>query len=211
MPPPAIDAKPPFAVVWWAGVVVTLRPIFEIRPMPPTAISTLYTDQASIGDVLSTDGVDMRVDDDGTGMVSSTEDDRIDRAINWATARINRRLQPLYDAADLVLSWTVWNWASVFGAWWLSTRRGNIPAAGIQMQYDLAVEELDAVAAGLQVLEDISLRNDLAPTLSNVRLDSRYPQTQLRVQRKLSRGPNVQRVDRARDYTGDMIYEPPVY
>jgi hypothetical protein len=54
------------------------------------------------------------------------------------------------------------------------------------------------------------MRSDLAPTLSSVRLDSRYPHRQLRVQRKLSRGP-APTSDPAKDHRESITPEFPLY
>lgn len=87
------------------------------------------------------------------------------------TAKVNRYLQQMYDSADLALSWSVYNWATVLACQWLCSRRGNPIPSSLVMLLRETLDDLEMVRSGDMVIEDIALRNTLAPCWSNVRLD----------------------------------------
>lgn len=175
--------------------------------MPPPAPSTLYTDRASIADVLSTNGVNLRLDDDADGSVSTPESVRADEAAAVGTGTVNRFCQLRYTPTQLVTSWSVWDWATLCAAVWLCRRRGNPVPKSLLQERDEALEEMREVQSGTITLEDIAERVTDAPAWSNSTLDPRYRTQQARIQRRRSeRTPRQQRV--AADYFDDLVVEP---
>lgn len=153
----------------------------------PAALSTLYTSQAAVEDLLSSEGVSLRLDDDQSGAVAAGELDRLTtHAVNYATAEVNMRVGGRYAPAQLAESWVVYEWATVIAARWLCARRANPVPTTIQDAFDKALEDMLLVQERKLSLNDIAERAAPQPTLSNMTLDSRYRVKQLRVQRPLS-------------------------
>lgn len=152
----------------------------------PTALSTLYTDTDSIEGLLSQIGRDSRVDDNYTNNIDAREDNFITWACNWATARVNTFCSNRYEPATLATSWTVWGWATICACWWLCGRRGNPVPDSIIALYEEAMMEMKMVAAGQLNIDDLAMRNALAPVWDNMRMDQRYIVRKMRIIRPLS-------------------------
>lgn len=177
--------------------------------MPPAALTTVYTSRADVEDLLSVIAVNLRVDDNASGIITSDEEARVTRSTYVGTAFVNRYCIQRYEEAQLATSWSVWHWATVRAAFWLCCRRGNpIPGSLAQLMKE-TVDELKEVAARRMPVDDLGDRNIMQAAWSNVRLDGRYSVRQLRFQRALSdRTPRLLPSDKI-DYLGDLITEPP--
>lgn len=175
--------------------------------MPPPAPAILYTDRDSINDVLSENGVNLRLDDNANGVVDTGEAPRADEASAVGTGTVNRFCQMRYSPAQLANSWSVWDWATLIAAVWLCRRRGNPVPKSLLQARDEAIEEMREVQAGTITLEDIATRMSDAPAWSNSTLDPRYRTQQIRVQRRRSeRTPRD--VPVSPDYFDDVVVEP---
>lgn len=153
----------------------------------PAQLEYLYTDQAEINDLLSENGVNLRLDDDDDAAVDADELVRITpRIVNKATARCNLYLLERYDANQLADSWMVHHWATVIGAYMVCQRRGNVIPESLQQEYDQCIEEMQAVKDGDMSLGDVPQRESDQPTFSNVTIDDRYRVRRVRVQRPIS-------------------------
>ena len=173
----------------------------------PTALSTLYCDQTDLESLFSTEGVELRLDDNGDGSVSAAELLRLTtQARNYATARVNMYCLTRYAVADLATSWVVNEWATYLACHWLSRRRGN-PGL-FKDEAKQVMEELKAVKGGQLDLADLAERNPGWPTWSNARVDISYPQKRIRVQRPISEQSPTQGMTRNRDIAGDYFVEP---
>lgn len=175
--------------------------------MPPSSPTTPLTDGDSIRSALSSAGVTLRLDDDASGTVDATEDDRLDQAVGVGTATVTRYTQTRYDTTDLTNSWTVWDWATTLAAVWLCRRCGNaVPKSLLRAQEDI-MEDLRSVQAGQLLIEDVAKRTTDAPGFSSVIVDPFYRGKKIRVQRR--QGDGVRRERRpAIDHYDDRIVEP---
>lgn len=174
--------------------------------MPPSLPSNVYTSQAWIQDLLSADGVSLRLDDDGDGSVSSDEWDRLTtRAVGLATERVNGYCSGRYNASDLVNSWQAWDAATVIAARWLCARRGNPVPDGINALYEEIVHWLEQVRAGQVFLGDVAPRDEGYFGWSNIELDQRYWLKKLRVIKPISQADGAPSQIRSR--WGDSFTE----
>ena len=174
----------------------------------PTALATLYVTQSDMEALFSTEGVELRLDDDGSGTVSAPELLRLTtQALNYATARCNMFLLGRYEPADLATSWVVNEWATYIACHWLSARRGNPTLFGAQVEE--VKKELAQVKAGQLNLEELGSRNPSWPTWSNTRVDStNYRLRKIRVERPISEEEPTSGKPQNRDIWADVIFEP---
>lgn len=137
-----------------------------------------------------------------------TEAQYLTNCLSVGTARVNRYCQTNYDPVDLANSWSVWQWATICGAYWLCARRNNAVSASLQALYQEALDDMWAVKSGNLPIEDIGYRNTLSPVWSNVRLDGHYAVRQLRVERPLSERTPAQ-FPQNLDWLSEWLVEPP--
>lgn len=177
--------------------------------MAPANLALTYCTQDDLDALLSPQGVTARLDDDDSGQIDGLEIAWLNRAIQWATARVNMYCAGRYATADLVNSWIVNNWAVVLACHWLSCRRGNPPPSSMEGLYDETMEDLKAVKSGEVDLPDIGLRTSAWPSWSNVRVDCLYTLRKIRVERVqgMSESPNAG-FPRNTDWPGEFIVEP---
>jgi hypothetical protein len=155
----------------------------------PAALSYTYCTATDVETLLSDEGVDLRLDDDGAGTVSPTELARLEtQGINYAASRVNFFCMPRYDAVNLASSWLVNEWATIIATRWLCTRRGNPCPKSIQEMYDEAVKDMSWVRAGTFQIPDIAARGIDWPAWSNVTVRPEYTYRKIRVQRPMSEG-----------------------
>jgi hypothetical protein len=151
---------------------------------PPTFLAPAlpYCDESDIQDVLSTIGETGRLDDNDDGTIDPTEQGRVQKAIFYATARVNFYCASRYATADLATCWTINNYATVLACVWLSRRRGNPPPAGLLDLEEEVLTDLKEIRSGDAQLPEIGLRTAAWPAWSNVRIDSLYSLRKVRVQ-----------------------------
>ncbi len=128
----------------------------------------------------------------------------IEIAPNWGTAKVLRMTQTLYDAADLVNSWSVWFWATVIGAHWFCARRGNPVPGSINNYYLETMDELAMVQSQEMIIEGTAYRNDTQATWSALRVDRRWSVKQLRVEATIS-GRTAPQFPRKWDLSSQVI------
>lgn len=172
----------------------------------PTALEYLYTTRADIDALLSSDGVDLRLDDNAGGSVSATELAYLTtQGINYATDRVNNYLMGRYAPVNLYASWTVADWTTILAARWLCSRRGNDVPKSLERMYKETVEEMEEVRTGAMALAAIEEYVINAPAWSNVRVTPHSRMKRLRVERPLSErtAPGFSR--RNVDYYADVL------
>lgn len=153
----------------------------------PTALAYTYCSEADIQALLSSDGMIGRVDDDNDGTVDATPEQLyLDKAISWATSRINFYCLPLYTAASLADSWVVNEWCVILACHWLSSRRGNPPPGSFKDLAEQAIKDLELVAAGRFQVPEAGYREAAWPAWSNIRVDILYSLRKVRVERPIS-------------------------
>lgn len=153
----------------------------------PTALAYLCTSADEITDLLSSEGVEVRLDDDDDDFVNGAESARLSTGIiNYATSRVNLFLGERYTPADLVTSWQVHDWATIIGAVKLCRRRGNPVPKTLLRDYNAATEEMQMVRDHDLSLSDIGEIESSQPSMSNMTMDRRYRARPLRKQKALS-------------------------
>ena len=154
--------------------------------MAPAALTYTYCTEEDLQALLSETGTTARVDDNGDNAQSATEAGYLDKAISWATDKLNFYLLSRYAADKLATSWVVNQWAVIFAARWLSQRQGNPPPGTINELYAEAIEDLKLVHSGAYEIPGIGTREVLWPVWSNVRVDTLYVLRKIRVERPIS-------------------------
>lgn len=153
----------------------------------PTELTYLYTSYDEVCDLASSNGVQLRLDDDQSGTLTNAETERLSiQGVNKATAKCNLYLLERYTAIQLKESWQVHEWATTYAAVWLCRRRFNSVPKSLMDAWADALEEMQAVHDREMSLGDIAETESDQPTLSNMTLDGRYHLKQQRVQRPIS-------------------------
>ncbi len=127
-----------------------------------------YCEIADVQNILSSEGVQLSVDD----TPPTAYGDAIARASNRVDFFLFRRYEP----SELAKSDLVKDWAAVFAAYYLRTRRGNPIPQGLAALLGDALEDLKQVQAGQNEIPGIVMRRSHAPALSKMRATMRpYP------------------------------------
>ena len=152
-----------------------------------------YTTAELIRDEMSDAGVDLRLDDDDKGYVTSTETSglvtagdelRLRRIISWSTGIVNTYLTKRYDASELQLSWVVCYWATIAACWRLCKRRMN--PNPFQAEWEEIQEKMMDVQTGRMDISEIGERFASIPCVDNFRIDARYHTKMVRLQKSIS-------------------------
>lgn len=167
--------------------------------MTLAAQAHLYCTQIDVEDLISALGVQLRLDDDGSGTVDEDEQRRMTRALNWATAKVKFYALTHYADADLATSHLVNDWATILAAHWLcSTRLNPVPDSIQGLAFGRGgndrgvMGDLEDVRAKRAQIPDIGYRNVDWPAWGNVFVDARYRVRQIRVQRPISESTPTQ-------------------
>ena len=175
--------------------------------MPLSPLEYLYCTPSNLDAILSPEGVNLRLDDDGAGTVSDDELDHMTyEAINQATAEVNLYCLPRYDASAIATSWNANRWTLAIAAAWLCTRRGNGVPKSIQAMCDRAYKQMELILEGKMPL-DVGSRNPDWPAWSNVIVRPEYQQSKIRVQRSISEQTPVTQYKRKKDWASEYDAE----
>ncbi len=143
------------------------------------AAAPLYTSREEIEDIWSTLGVDLRLDDDDDGTVSTIEETYLERCMEEATDEINGYLAGTYEVSVMVDVRRIRRFASYLASEILSRRRGN---PGVFCDDAESIREtLEALRDGQQILPDVPKRDQMLPMVSNYTIDRRHVGEKLRV------------------------------
>ncbi len=179
-------------------------------------LETVYCTFADMADLISQEGVDLRLDDDDDGVVTGGSSDTATtgerllqrKAVNWATSQVNDRCLGRYDAAGLSTSWTVNDWCTVLACWRVCRRRAN------PNPFQAEKERVDREMLELQNLQrhlgDIGMRESMAPGVDNFRIDARFMTKQQRVIGSLSDKTPVSGRKQSKDIIDSFIQDPNV-
>lgn len=107
-------------------------------------------------------------------------------ATRKGTSRVKLYCNARYDDAQLALSGTVCDWATICAAKFLCTRRAQGCPRSIQADYEELLEEMRMVQTGQLQIEDIGTRGADWPTISNVIVNPAYDGMRARVQPYIS-------------------------
>lgn len=126
-----------------------------------TIAANIYCAPNDIVDLLSTPGVNQRVDD----VPPTTLGGAAAKAGNQIDKFCYQRYEPTYLAqSDLVK-----DWAATIAAFYLCCRRGNGPPKGIAILYEAALADLAEIKKGIDSIPGIPLRRGYAPVMSVMR------------------------------------------
>jgi hypothetical protein len=123
--------------------------------------------------------------DDGVNLATAA---RLVRATERGTTECKLWLCGRYDDDVLVLANSVNWWATVIGARWLATRRGQSAPKGIADEYEETMDRLQMVHAGQLQIEDIGTRTPSWPFISNQTVDQAQRVAKVRVEPQISEG-----------------------
>lgn len=98
------------------------------------------------------------------------------------TSRVKLYCNARYDDAQLALSGSVCDWATVITSRFLCMRRAQGVPKSIQAQYEEYMDDLRMVQTGQLQIEDIGTRGADWPTISNVIVNPAYDGMRARVQ-----------------------------
>jgi len=182
--------------------------------VPLAAQANLYCTDDDIRGLMSALGLDARLDDDDSKDVDTGESAFLLQARNYATAKCKLYGQPHYNDEELASSWLVNEWAVLWAAEWVCSRRMNeVPAPVLRLLYGGegegkgALGDMKDVRAGVARLPDVGRRNVDWPFWSNVTVDPRYRVKQIRVQRPVSE-KTVPQYPQNVDRVADALLEP---
>ncbi len=117
---------------------------------------------------------------------------RLVEACRYGTSEVMLWCCARYDPTQLVLSYNVKRWATASGSKWLTSRRGQKPPASIMTEYEEAKEAMRLVQTGMLQIDSAGTRTSGWPWISNMTVDHRYVNAQVRVQENISEGTPTQ-------------------
>ncbi len=102
------------------------------------------------------------------------------------TSKVKLYCNARYDDDQLVLSGSVCDWATLYGAKWICERRAQPCPKSILRNWEEALEEMKMVHLGQLSIEDIGTRDVDWPSIVNIRVNPAYNGMQARVQPNIS-------------------------
>lgn len=142
----------------------------------------MYCTITDVESYLSPCGVESFADHDNDGVADVGV---VEECIIEAGAEIDLYAQQRYAAESLATSTLIKSWCIRLASYFLCLRRGNPPPESLQREFERLTNPRDGLLVqlgkGLLQLPGVSLRNDLRPSMSNVRIDRRYRDSTVRV------------------------------
>ena len=158
----------------------------------------LYSSRQEVASIFSSVGVDLRLDDNDDGLVSTgaggtqNEEQWLTDAIEEATDDINLLLCHFYSVEDLASSRWLRRRASYLAAHHLSERRGN--AKQFCEKVEGIMKTLKRIRNGHEIVPGLKYSVDAQPAMSNLVVDRRF-RNQLRVDTESQVGSPTQNQD----------------
>jgi phage gp36-like protein len=140
--------------------------------------SPAYCEEADVRRLFSVYGVVAFADHDEDGQ---SDAEVVNDCINQACEEINLYAQQWYTPALLATSTLVNRWCTQLSLYFLCLRRGNQPPQSVADEFARIMARLEMIATGALKLPGIALRDDMRPSMSNLRVDRRYPTSRIRV------------------------------
>ena len=136
------------------------------------------------------------VDDDGDSAISESEAAIITRAIERAANRLNAAIGMRYPLAALVANEWCRDCNALLAAYLLATRRGAAAPDQLQEQYEAFIADLEDIVALRKCVPQVPVLTELAPTVTNFRVDPQQSAATIRRVAETSTGnspaPSVQ-------------------
>jgi phage gp36-like protein len=147
-----------------------------------TLISPVYCTEADMNRYMSAQGIIDAADHDDD---NTADTGVVDDTINQATEEIDLFARQRYTQTNLSSSTLINRWATVMACRLLFMRRGNPPPESLELEYHRIADPetglLVKLSKGLLQLPGVALRDDMRPTMSNLRVDRRYRDSTIRV------------------------------
>lgn len=163
--------------------------------------------------VLSNQGVLYSIDDDRTGERSTVSVQFITDAIERSSVKIRAFLSQWYDLGTLAgNTWLKWACAT-FTAVNLMRRRGDTAPDGLMAEYQeyadflVKVNDNEAIIPSDNGTDAQLLTQNAGVTMSNLRIDHRYPYSQIRAIARTSVGDQRSKLVRNMDYPSTIFLE----
>lgn len=135
-----------------------------------------FTTEAEMEKLFSTAGLDLRVDEDGTG---SSKTAIVNQAIAWASSTIEAYTARFYESSNILSNQWIRSHATVLACYYFSQRRGN-PSL-FQRLADIAREDLTKLAKSEILIPGAVPISANQPALSNYNVDCWYGPTKAKV------------------------------
>ena len=152
----------------------------------PSAPANVYTDRAGVEMILGSCGVNLRINDSETTVVSTSEELYLTHATYIASQEIDMYISNKYDPSVMSESWLIYNWASVMAAYRVTLRRCGSPPASLQWEYEQVMDKLSQVANGQLQIAGLASLATPGIAMSNMRMDPRFGYKQMRVEGQIS-------------------------
>lgn len=152
----------------------------------PLAPTYTYTDRQGVEWILGVCGVNAKVNDSGTTVVTTDEENYLTYSIYVASQTIDMYLLNRYSADVLAGSWVIRNWASIIAAYRVSLRRCNAPPTSLQYEYEQTMESLTKISVGQLMIGNLPSLATPGIAMSNLRMDPRFTGRQMRVETPIS-------------------------
>jgi len=148
--------------------------------------ANIYSDRTGVEIVMGQCGVDSRLNDSETTVISAAEEQTLTTLIYYCSQEIDMFLLNRYPASQLTTSYLVYMWCSVMVAYRLGMRRcGSVPQA-LQWEYEQTMEKLRQIQIGQMDIGGLQKLSGPGAIWSNVRLDGRFREKQMRVEPNIS-------------------------
>jgi phage gp36-like protein len=160
----------------------------------PTVPTNLYTDRAGVELILGVCGVNLRINDSETTVVSADEENYLNYLIYTASQEIDMYLSNRYDPSVMLQSWLVRNWCSIIAAYRVAMRRCGSPPVALQWEYEQTMDKLGLIQVGQLEIGGLASLATPGVAMSNLRMDPRAITKRMRVEVPISgQQPNNQR------------------
>lgn len=143
----------------------------------------VLTSEAEVRRRWSSLGLDDFADDPNSGTADQAT---IDDCMNYGSADCLFYLQGRYTVERLQQCRLVRGWATNLAVWYACTLGGNDPPKVVQKLRENIEEKMEDVKTGRFQLPGVPIRSYMTPTVSNIRIDRRYPHAKSRVIQRIS-------------------------
>ena len=172
-------------------------------------LSTVFTTEAEIERRFGSQATEWWTDHSETAYDVVT--DNLNDAINQATQELILTVGQRYSIASMNSYDLIRRYATTIAAYILCTTRGNSPPVSLENEYFRLMGTgnqrglLDKIGTGAVSIPDLAMRGDLRPTMSNRRIDRRYNEKVVRIDKQTSTdSPTTLKRDTLSDYPGDI-------
>ena len=165
------------------------------------ALGTTHTTQAEMESIFGVDAILMRVDDNDSDSLESTETTYLEDVIDEATVELETYLIHRYALATITASTWARRACAYIAIHILSQRRGD-PGQYCD-RYTHYLEQLTRIRDGKGVLPRSGTRHEEGALMSNLVVDDRHARAKLRVQPDISESDHPDQ-DRDRSLTFDI-------